>query len=190
MSSDRSNLQCLLAMGLLVCLSLILERTRGSLAQELDSQENIPATAGEEQIPTSDATLVAAKSIFVEPMSQGFDKFLISELKRAKNPYTVTTDRRAADLWMKGIVITVETGPTATRPQDDANLAHSQHTVTATAMIVVVARGRSAVLWEGEARLQFVPGTRIPGMARVLVAQLLKAVKEARKPAKNPPRSQ
>jgi len=171
-------------MGLLVCLSLIVERTGGVLAQEFTSQENIPATAGEEEIPPSDAILPTAKSIFVEPMSQGFDKFLVSELKRAKNLYAVTPDRREADLWMKGIVIAVETGPTATRPHDDSNLAHSQHAVTATATIVVVARGRRAVLWEGEARLQFMPGTHIPEMARALVAQLQKAVKEARKPAK------
>lgn len=171
------------AAALLICLAV-----SPLAAQEPATNEGASPSDDEEAQP-SKATLLTARSIFVEPMGEGFDKFLISELGRAKELYTVTSNREEADLWMKGVITIVEVGRAGSEPAQEADHTHSSLRISGIATAVVLPRGGKKVIWEGNARLLSVPGTRIPGMAKVLVSQLRKAVKESHKNAKDMPAS-
>ena len=125
------------------------------------------------------ANLATAKSIFIEPMGEGFDKFLSSELSHTKDLYTVT-DKDHADLWMKGVVTVIPVGDDASSSQP-SDLAHSKQPVKGMATVVVLPRDGKEVLWQGDARLFSVPGNRIPTMAKTIVSDFRKAVKDSRK---------
>ncbi len=180
---------CRLAAALLAGLALTATGIEPFAARLSPAPEQSAADTDADHIPAADSNLINAKSIFVEPMSEGFDRMLVRELRKNKDLYTVTTNPDEADLWMKGVLTVVETGLTADTPHVESDMTHSHHTVTATASIVVVPRSQSKVLWEGEADLKFMPGTRIPIMARVIVEKLRKAVKEARKAAREEPKN-
>ncbi len=173
----------LLVAALLICLAV-----SPLAAQEPATNEG--ATPSDDlEVQSSEATLLTARSIFVEPMGEGFDKFLISELGRAKELYAVTSNKEEADLWMKGVITIVEVGHAGSEPVQEADHAHSSLPVSGIATVVVLPRGGKEVIWEGNARLLSVPGKRIPSMAKVLVTQFRKAVKESRKTAKDKPGS-
>jgi hypothetical protein len=165
----------LLALVLLSCLTV------GPLAAQETGNDPGSAAASNAEAESAGATLATAHTIYVEPMSEGFDKFLASEIRRSKNFYTVASKPEEADLWMKGVLTVVDIGhPNEPRPED-SDLAHSDDPVSGMATVVVVPRGKNTVLWQGDQRLQSVPGNHIPSMARKLVESLRKAVKEARK---------
>jgi hypothetical protein len=149
-------------------------------AQEASKEEGSPA-ASDAEVQSPGATLATARTIFVLPMSEGFDKFLAAELRKSKNLYTVASKPEEADLWMKGVVTVIDVGhPNAPRPEG-SDLAHSDDPVSGMATVVVVPRGKDKVLWQGDERLQSVPGNHIPSMARKLVDNFRKSVKEERK---------
>lgn len=156
-------------------------------AQEATPEEG-PSAEASADVQPSHATLATARTIFVEPMSEGFDKFLSAELGRSKNLYKVTSERDQADLWMKGVVTVIEMGHQESPRREGADLAHSSQPVNAMATVVVVPRDKNVVLWQGDEQLQSVPGNHIPGMAKKLVENFRKIVKRARKSSKNSPK--
>ena len=177
----RYTLFRLLVAALLLCLVV------SPLAAQEPATNEESAPTGDAEFQPSGATLLTGRSIFVEPMGEGFDKFLISELGHAKELSTVTSRKQEADLWMKGVITILEVGRTGSAAEQESDHAHSALPVTGIATVVVLPRCGKEVIWEGTARLLAVPGTRIPSMAKVLVAKLRKAVKEPSKAGQSRP---
>lgn len=170
-----SRFAYLLALVLLSCLTV------APLAAQETGKDQGSAAASNAEAEPAGATLATAHTIYVEPMGEGFDKFLASEIRKSKNFYTLASKPEEADLWMKGVVTVIDMGhPNESRPQD-SDLSRSDDPVSGMATVVVVPRGKNKVLWQDDQRLQSVPGNHIPSMARKLVDNLHKAVKEARK---------
>jgi hypothetical protein len=159
---------------LIICFTVSTHAAQDPAADQPDP------TAEVSSAQTAGATLVTARSIFVEPMSEGFDKFLADELGRSKDLYTVSGNKDDADLWMKGVLTVIPAGNDSSTAQE-SDFVHSKQLVKGMATVVVLPRDGKGVLWQGDARLLSMPGTHIPGMAKVLVAQFRKAVKDSRK---------
>lgn len=213
--SSMAKKQALASMGwvvaVLVCAILFYLPASGSAVGQQESQTSRPvrvkvrpadqpeskaqeqqASANEENIPPSSATLKTAKTIYIERMPHNLHLYVTAELNKQRAPYKVVLDKREADLWMVGIAEIYQKDAPSSKIREAGQVITDifsvmnrespplQPDTKTVAAVYIVARGGKEVLWASQSSVFSALGSDQAYVAKRLVKDLRKSLVKAK----------